>query len=467
MKLKIVRLAFLAGFSAFSVSQWAVAEGTDAGSAAGAAQKADGEKDKSKSDAQDVPELLSGSSALGGGIFGTVSASEAAVTPSYQAPGFGLTGGRGAPVKLGNSILLYPKVTLSHGWNDNVLGTNSATPAIKSSYTSINAGMDIAFLGKVGHGGYGLSYRGNLLSYSSASADNGSNNTVEVYGDHGAGREHLSWGVGYQKMTDPRGSTTGVNVHADPDRWHAPTVRAAFTYGAPGAVGKLVLEGSGFEKTYENNLVDMAKLDVRSTNLAGRFYYRLMPKTSAVFELRQVNNNYQTVGAQPDSTARYYQVGVTWEATAKTTGIVKVGRVQQSFSDATPSGSGGSWEADVEWRPLSYSVVRLGTTRTVSDSTGVGTYQTNTNNSLTWAHQWSSKWATHASAADLKTSFAGTARDDDTKNYGVGVTYQMRRWLHLGLDSTMTQRTSTDPTNPTVDNSFKRNVTMFTVEGTL
>ena len=457
-KLKLIHLALL---SAFAVSNGAWAQAVEGGAASGAAASG-GEADKGRAavESQEVPTLPSNSSVQGGGLFGPVSAQQASVTPGYEAAGGNLSGKQGAAVRLGG-VSLYPKVALVEGRNDNVLGDSGS---ISSTFTSLQPELN-AMVGNKGDR-YGLVYRGNYTRYSSSSADNFNNHSTEMYGDNVfTAREKLSWGLGYQVVNEPRGGTVGTSLHATPDRWHAPTARALFTYGAKGAAGKVELEGNLFKKTYENNLTDMAKLDVRTTNVAGRFFYRVMPKTSALVEVRQINNNYTGVtGAQPNNTERRYLAGVTWEATAATTGTVKVGRSQKSFSDSTASLSGNSWEGSVRWVPLTYSTVDLMTSRTAGESTGVGTSLDNTNYSLAWTHNWSSQWATRLSAGKLKTDFVNSTpmRSDDTKNYGARLTYDMRRWLRFGLDYTRTDRTSSDTAN-----NFVRNVTMFTVEGTL
>lgn len=65
----------------------------------------------------------------------------------------------------------------------------------------------------------------------------------------------------------------------------------------------------------------------REWNVGGVFYYKFMPKTSALFEYKYVNREYpdQPTGASEDQYRHDFMVGVTWDATSKIQGEAKVG----------------------------------------------------------------------------------------------------------------------------------------------
>lgn len=415
------------------------------------------------------PSAETGAASGGNWFDSTTSASQQAFTPNYEQSVRGLSGSltstdktasaSGIPLRTSSGIFIYPSVKVGLGYNDNVLGT--PTNPTSSSLVTLQPGV----MGEIKtHGDrYTANYAGNYTKYSSNSNDNFNQHTLMLAGDNiFTGRTKLSWDAGYKMGSDPRGSTDRA-ISTEPDRWHSQMASAVFTYGAAGAAGRVELEGSVQNKRYDNNRATTESADVNLTSVAGRFFYRVAPKTSMLFELRDGKADYQLASSTQDNTERRYYVGATWEATAATTGIIKVGRMTKDFDNSgNPGFTGSSWEGAIRWKPLTYSVFNLVTSKSTSDSTGVGNYMVNQNVSVAWSHNWNSYLASRATAGVLKSDYAGVDRSDNIKNYGLGLTYDMRRWLRAGVEWAGTQRNSSVPSN-----DFTRNVTMLTLEGTL
>jgi hypothetical protein len=396
----------------------------------------------------------------------TTSAGQQAFTPSYEQGATGPGGGgtktavaRGAPIVTSSGIFIYPNVNLGAGYNDNIIAT--PTNAISSYLVTLQP----SFVGEMKtHGDrYTVDYAGNYTQYTSDSNDNFYNNTLMFAGDDFFGsRTRLSWDAGYITRSDPRGSTDRPTA-TGPDRWHSLLGSGLFAYGSAGAIGRVEVEASEQEKRYDNDLLFTQAGDLNLSNVAARFFYRISPKTSLLFEFRNTKAEYQLAGTLLDNTERRYYVGTTWEATAATTGTIKVGRLTKDFdSPGTQNFAGSSWEAAIRWKPRTYSSFDLVTSKSTADPTGFGEYLVNQNVSVAWTHNWTTYLTSRVTAGLLKTDFAGTDRNDDMKNYGLGLTYEMRRWLRVSLDWTGTRRTSSQS-----QFDFDRNVTMLTLEGTL
>jgi hypothetical protein len=413
-----------------------------------------------------------GASLFGGGT-GLSGIGQQSVTSGYELSGIGGGGGirrgdtkylmtvpvAGAPIKTDAGVFLYPDVFLAQGRNDNVLGT--ATDKRSSSFTNLRPKF-VAEAMKSGDR-YTASYSGNYTWYANSSADNYANHDLWLAGDnHFTTRTHLGYGVGYLKNSDPRGATDRIQSD-HPDRWHAPSAKGLFVYGAPGAIGRIEFEAGLAKKRYENNRLYTEAADLDSRTLSGRFFYRVMPKTSVLFEVRDTKNDYILSSSTADNTDRRYYLGATWEAAAATTGTVKIGRMKKDFNDSTrPGFSGGSWEADITWKPLTYSIFDFASTKTVSDATGYGNMIVSNGSSARWGHKWTSYLGSYLSAGLVKSDYQNTDRSDKVKNYAVGVTYDMRRWLQLGASWMRTDRGSTINTF-----DFKRNVILFSAEAAL
>jgi len=398
-------------------------------------------------------------------IFGaTINPNQIAFTPSYESsgranvPGIMTAPAFGAPVRFGG-VFVYPDVILTYGNNDNLLGTSSNARSTRFTNVHTNAVAEVKNDGDR----YTASYTGNYARFASSSSDNYDHHEFAVAGDNTfSSRARLGWVGGYLSSTDPRGSTDRT-LSATPDKWHAASVAALFAYGAYGAQGRFEVESFAQQKRYDNNIAFTAGGDLNMVNVAGRFLYRVAPKTSVLFELREIKTDYQLSTSTNSNTDRRILIGATWEATAATTGVIKLGQLKKNFdSSARGDYSGLSWEGSVRWTPLTYSAVDFNTSRAPADSTGVGDYILNRAESLRWTHQWNSVTSTKLNLGQVNSVYHGINLQQDTKNYGVGVSYAWRRWLSVTAELATTRRTSNVPVQ-----EYKRNVVSLSLEGTL
>jgi len=411
-----------------------------------------------------------GAAGLFGGSDTSSSLGQQSATAGYELRGSGAAaapGGtniltapvRGAAVTFENGVFVYPSLFAGIGHNDNVL--SQASNPVSSTLYNVVPGA-IAEL-KTHGDRYTVSYVGNFTRYASSADDNYDHHDLFLAGDnYFTSRALLGWSVGYMNSSDPRGATDRA-ISTEPDMWHASVTHGLFAYGAEKATGKVELEGTYQDKRYITNRTTTVGSDVNLTTLSGRFFYRVMPKTSMVFEIRNTRADYIQSISTNDNTERRYYVGATWEATAATPGTFKLGRATKNFTDpAHQDFSGSSWEGTVRWAPLTYSTLDIITSKGTSDSTGVGAYVLNTGTTLVWNHKWATYIASKVTAGTLRSDFAGADRLDNTKTYGLGFSHELSRTLRAAADWTYTDRNSNQDTF-----DFKRNVLMFSIEGTL
>lgn len=366
---------------------------------------------------------------------------------------------KGRAVVFDNGIFLYPALAIGIGYNDNVLGTRSNTE--ESMFYSVRP----EFVAEMKHAGdrYTFSYQGNYVSYADVPSDNYFNHdlwaAMDKYLDS---RMRFGVGAGYIERSDSRGSTDRP-AGSEPDHWHAPVARFLGVYGAEGAMGRVELEAMTMAKRYDNNRVFTTASDIDINMVSGRFYYRFMPRTSALFEVRNTVNDYTLSTSTQDNTDRRYYVGLTWDATAKTTGTLKVGSAKKDFdSSARPDDSMFSWEAGVRWAPLTYSTVDLLSSRGPIDGTGLGNLIVNTGTTVVWTHRWSGLMSSRLLAGRVSSKYSGVARQDDATNLGFGIFREIGFNYRLGLDWSRLDRDSNQNAY-----DFKRNTVMLTLEGIL
>jgi polysaccharide biosynthesis protein VpsM len=370
------------------------------------------------------------------------------------------SGVKGRSLRFENGIFVYPSAALAVGHNDNV-GGDSVNE--KSSKIIVLRPEVVAELKRRGDR-YTLSYNGNYGHYTSSSDDDFEHHDIWLAGDNYlTTRTRVGWGVGYQSRTDARGSTDRGGVNDTPDKWRAPLARVLAIYGAPAAIGRFELESSWMQKRYTNNRASTRGSDVDIAMLSGRFFYRVMPKTSLVFEARNTWSDYALSTSTNDNSYLKLLVGARWDMTAKTTGDVRVGRAYKNYESSTRRDPrAGTWEAGLTWSPLTYSVFRLETGQDIADSTGVGNFTESRSHNLVWNHNWASYITSSVNAGMVKTDYDGVARNDKTKNYGVSFFRELGYNFRAGVNWSRTKR---DSNQNNLD--FKRDVFMLTLEAML
>lgn len=278
------------------------------------------------------------------------------------------------------------------------------------------------------------------------------------------GRAGLRLRAEHRRGHDPRGSTDRP-FGAKPDIFKNTGAEGIFGYGAPGAQGRIEVDAGYFERRYQNNRAFTEASDYDTRSGGGTFLWRVQPKTQLLFQAQRRDFDYRLASSTLDSEEDRLYFGARWEATAKTDGTLKIGRLKKDFRDSARQDiSTGSWDVGVRWSPLTYSVFDLATSRQTTESTGFGDTIITKNHSLTWSHDWSSRVRTQLLGSLRNDDFrgAGVSREDDTRTVGARITYQFRRWLRFGAEYLHTDRDSN-----TAPFDYERNLILFTVGAVL
>jgi hypothetical protein len=290
---------------------------------------------------------------------------------------------------------------------------------------------------------------------------------------------NLSVGARYMRGHDHRGSTDrGINVgdEREPDTWDEFGVNGLFEYGRKERIG-FDAEIGYTTRSYDDFIYE-EKLDDRDqTDITGRAYYRILPKTRLFFEASYSMIEYQNPNpnARSDNDVFNYSVGATWTATAKTKGTAQVGYLKKEFDSSSPNFedfSGTSWQIAVEWKPMPRSIVDFYTGRYTNDTTGIhsGGFQDTQDFSVNWTHNWMPRLSTKAGLYWAQTDYPGglrkqiglAERSDDLINIDLGVSYQLLRWASITAGVSFTERDS----NLDIDD-YERNIYYITFKAAL
>jgi hypothetical protein len=389
-------------------------------------------------------------------LLGAAVAAHAQIRPAYHYPGGTAPSAAGAAsMQVGDSPVFFsPYIGVAAGHDDNLFLSNANRRSSTLYVTSPGFKLDARSPSSV----LQFNYQGQIGRYAQSEDDNYVDHTARAQADMAfGGRTFLRLGYDYIHSHDPRGSTDRA-ISTRPDKYWLYAPSATFAFGAPGAQGRAEVYYVDSHKMYLNNRATTAASDRDTTEYGTAFYWRVMPKTYVLAEVRQTDISYELSNPFSGYERRYYG-GVSWEATAATTGTLKVGQLRRNFDSGLPSASATSWEGLVTWAPRTYSTFDFYTSRQTSESTGLGSFILTEVSGVTWNHAWSSVLNSAVILRYQRDEYQGFDRTDDTKTLGFKVGYRFRRWLTLGAEYNRIQRNSNQ-------NIFEYDKNLYMLTGT-
>ena len=360
-------------------------------------------------------------------------------------------------------LTAYPSVTYELQHNDNIVLQAPDSGLVKSDTIQV-LNPKVRVEGKQGANVYGLDLGFTSGRYSDSTADNYDDNNVAASAlFNPEARVRIGLRAELLDLHDPRGSTNDP-LTVEPNRYRQGTLGGIFGYGAPGAQGRLEFELGGTDKHYYNNRTTTSINDQDQRYGGVTYYWRIAPKTSLLAQVKRTNFDFTDPASPLDSTETRLLGGVTWEATAKTTGIFKIGQLKKDLKDSTRDDlTATSWEGQVTWSPLTYSKWDFSTSKATRETTGgAGNFILGTVYGARWTHAWTSQFSTSASGSHSTDDYKGIDRNDKIDSLGLKGTYQMRRWLSFGAEYRWSKRDSSVNTS-----DYKNNVYLLFVSATL
>jgi hypothetical protein len=198
-----------------------------------------------------------------------------------------------------------------------------------------------------------------------------------------------------------------------------------------------------------------------TTTFSGTAFYRVAPKTRALFEVRYNDYDYKLGSSTLDSDAMAYLLGLTWDATAKTSGIAKLGYSNKEFDDSSRDDVSGSiWEVGVNWQPRTYSTFSLNTRRSAEEgSQGAEDAIDTTRTGINWNHEWTSRVSSDVGYTYIDEDYEGIDRKDETDEFALGLNYELRRWVDVGVGYKY-QDVESKGVNTSAADTYDRNIFM-------
>lgn len=358
-------------------------------------------------------------------------------------------------IKLADSMIFTPTLQVSERYDDNFRAVETGEE--DSFITSLTPTFILGAKGNKSF--YSVMYSVTSDTFHSSHSDNNTDQHATVDGGvEFNARNRLKLNAGYHKIEE----TASIDQSVENDKYSTYIAGGVFSYGAESARAQIDFGANVQKLQYHNSgtLNADKERDTTAFNVVG--YMRVAPKTRLLLELRHTDYAYIT-NTVLDSQNVGVLGGVTWEATARTTGTVKVGGETKQFDDHNVSDkSNAMWEAGITWEPLTYSKFSLNTRSGLDEGSAGASVIKSNSSTLGWKHSWLERLSTDVSYTHSTQDYQSIVREDTINAAGLGLTYAMRRWLDVGAGYRYAETDSTF-----AGESDKRNIFSLSVSASL
>lgn len=294
-----------------------------------------------------------------------------------------------------------------------------------------------------GASSYSLAYEAVDSTYASSHADDytdqqvsldlhqefNAKNVLNINGEYYDGHEERGTGLtqGFGQLIDT------------PVEYERTTLGGDYTYGNRESKGRLMLAAKNADVEYQNFRDVTQYRDYDQNTYGGTFFWKIGPKTDLLAQVRAIDTQYDTTNPDNpagsyDSDELNYLMGISWDATAKTSGSIKIGSYDRSYdSSAREEDDGFLWEVDLSYKPRTYSTFDFGTRRYSRETNGLGDAIATEEITAAWTHDWSSRSSTKLGILAANEDYSGTERSDDLLKAEASYSYQVKRWFDLDL----------------------------------
>ncbi|MBO1923330.1 outer membrane beta-barrel protein [Thiomicrorhabdus sp. 6S3-12] len=338
------------------------------------------------------------------------------------------------PASFGSSgVSFTPTLNLSYLYDDNIRATQNA---LSSKVTTINP--QLALNMDSAKSTFSALYSYSRRIYEEDSVDPLTDYSFSANSTYAFDvRNNLKVSTGLNK-TENIANATQVG---ETDKMKNFNLGAVYVYGAPSATGNLEF-GLSMDNIRAQDQINAAlERDSGAANLL--FSVRGAGTTRLLAEAQIVQHHYISAGYK-DGANYTGRIGVRWEATAKTSGEVKIGYERKEFDDSAMDGSElVNWAAQITWQPRTYSTFTLSSSQRIDEGNYGASSVDVRENSLDWRHDWGNRIQSNVMAAYSSKEYSN-GRNDDARNFSIRLDYQVRRWMDIGIGYIFSDQNSSD-----------------------
>ena len=224
---------------------------------------------------------------------------------------------------------------------------------------------------------------------------------------------------------------------------------------ATSEIFKLRFDYSNYNIDYDETIQNYK--DRQDNAFSVYLFYKLFPKTSVFAEYDFADIDYDS--SIMDSDENRYYAGITWDLTAKTQSMLKLGYIDKDF-DSTSLNDQGNFSGELQTKftftpktSLNIKAFRISQESNLENSPSY--ISTGLNTSLT--QKLTSKWSLILTGAFKTKDYndnGGYDRNDDVFNIGPAIKFVPKRWLNFNFGYKYSETDSNINTNDYADNEI-------------
>ena len=308
----------------------------------------------------------------------------------------------------------YPAISVRTVMDDNIYRNKEE----KHDDTYSSVAPTLSFLGMYGKHAINIIYKGDYGFYNEYSTEN--------YLDHDGSADlylkpseklQFKLNANYQDTHEIRGfSGSRTDIGEDPDFVNQQSAKMELTYGRKTNILQFKGSFEALNRKYTNNGQEARSRDIITG--AGVVYYNIGAKTAVTLTARNLNIDYTRPVVDLDSVETHFLAGVAWEATAKTTGEIRLGYIAKDLKDETLDDFAGfGAEAEIRWEPKTFTQLGLMVVRTTQETSHLGaSFFVDNRVVASLRHEFNSRIAAKVLAEYQNNVFS----QDRTDNMGIG-----------------------------------------------
>ena len=250
----------------------------------------------------------------------------------------------------------------------------------------------------------------------------------------------------YAERDDSRGTTATRLLDPEElnDEYEETTYGGRITIGRRSNPLQIVIGAEQSDIDFTNN--DQDQRDRDDDRLLAGLYFNVSPVTSLFISGEQTDIDYESsTSAEFDSRNTEVVLGVGWEPSYGSSLLLQIGNIEKSFDNSDFADEDTeSYLGKFTWLPNDVSTLNFYASKTYEESVDLESpLIESVLTGVSLAHSF-----THALRGQAYYNFIEddliSVRQDEITDYGIGLFYDINRWIEIGATWARTERDSTD-----------------------
>jgi hypothetical protein len=251
----------------------------------------------------------------------------------------------------------------------------------------------------------------------------------------------------YAQNDDTRGVTATrlLDPNEPNDEYEEADYGGRITIGRRTNPVQIVVGAERSNIDFTNN--EQSERDREDDQFSAGLYLNVSPKTSLFLIGQQTDIDYESpLSAEFDSRNTELNLGIGWEPSYISSLLLRIGRIEKSFEDSEfEDQDTESYLGKFTWLPSDLSVLSLYVSKTYEESIDRSSpVIESVLSGMNLGHSITDSFRAQAFINFIEDDLINV-RQDEITDYGIGLYYNINRWMEVGGSWSRTERDSTDP----------------------